>query len=193
MNQLQDLEALSKYKLELVKTTDDISVLFARYHPTRWEDFEQAPKQIVVNGVPFMLRSFTADGLNYITPHTANFVATQGVSELVAKWTRQVFTTATPITAAERAREELVEELLPELQKFTMTRPELDAAGYQNQSFGDIKSQIASEIADVAICLIDVCALLGINFELAVYEKLKINEAREWGEPDENNQRRHIK
>lgn len=92
----------------------------------------------------------------------------------VTAWTRSVFTTATPFSAMERIRQEL-----DELSEALVS--------------GAPKEAVESEVADVAHVLLDLCAMLGVNIDTATRKKLAVNKARNWSEPDENNQRYHVK
>jgi NTP pyrophosphatase (non-canonical NTP hydrolase) len=42
------------------------------------------------------------------------------------------------------------------------------------------KEELASELADVALYLLQLAAVSGIDLEKAIMEKLEINAAREW-------------
>ena len=42
------------------------------------------------------------------------------------------------------------------------------------------KAELASELADVALYLLELASVTGIDLEEAILQKLKINETREW-------------
>jgi len=42
------------------------------------------------------------------------------------------------------------------------------------------KAELASELADVALYLLELASVTGIDLEEAILHKLKINETREW-------------
>ena len=42
------------------------------------------------------------------------------------------------------------------------------------------KEELASELADVALYLLQLASVSGINLEQAILEKLKVNATREW-------------
>jgi len=43
------------------------------------------------------------------------------------------------------------------------------------------KSELAGELADVALYLLQLASITGVDLEQAILEKLKVNYAREWG------------
>jgi 8-oxo-dGTP diphosphatase len=42
------------------------------------------------------------------------------------------------------------------------------------------KAELASELADVALYLLQLASVSGIDLEQAILEKLKVNQSREW-------------
>ena len=45
------------------------------------------------------------------------------------------------------------------------------------------QQQLAGELADVALYLLQIASLAGIDLEQAILEKLKLNYTREWDQP----------
>lgn len=141
--------------------------------------FNDAPASLAVdvNGTrtEFVKRSWVQDGVLYVSGPGQPLFGRPPLHRAIAEWTRATFTTATPIDVARRAMEEC-QELIDELSTETAT-----------------PRSVGMEVADVFHCLIDLCALYGIDFEAVCFEKLGINKDRQWAPPDESNQRRHIK
>ena len=157
--------------------------------PCTWDIFDKAPEVIECQGHTFQKRSYTYDGILYRCGEEPFLTATVPLIEAVGQWTREVFTTATPHGATKRAIQEC-EELL-EVLKYWPPTYELYKDKYASPN--EIKAHIGSEIADVLHCIIDVGAQLGIDVTEALRQKLEVNKARTWSEPDENNQRYHVK
>jgi NTP pyrophosphatase (non-canonical NTP hydrolase) len=51
---------------------------------------------------------------------------------------------------------------------------------FQWQPESTRKEELAGELADVALYLLQLASVLGIDLEQAILEKLKINATREW-------------
>jgi len=47
------------------------------------------------------------------------------------------------------------------------------------------KAELAGELADVALYLLQLASITGVDLEQAILEKLKVNYEREWGKNDE--------
>jgi NTP pyrophosphatase (non-canonical NTP hydrolase) len=53
--------------------------------------------------------------------------------------------------------------------------------------WGDVvpdESELAGELADVALYLLQIASIAGIDLEQAILEKLKLNYTREWDQPE---------
>jgi NTP pyrophosphatase (non-canonical NTP hydrolase) len=48
--------------------------------------------------------------------------------------------------------------------------------------------KLAGECADVALYLLQLASISGIDLEQAILEKLEINKHRSWDQPEQNNQ-----
>ena len=55
------------------------------------------------------------------------------------------------------------------------------------------KEKMANECADVYIVLCGIARHAGVQLKDAVYQKMEINQAREWNEPDKDGIVRHKK
>jgi len=58
-----------------------------------------------------------------------------------------------------------------------------------NESFKD-QDELASELADVQLYLLQLADVSGIDLEKAVLDKLKINQSRIWDEPTDKEGKR---
>src|SRR5690242_18578343 len=91
----------------------------------------------------------------------------------ITDWQDSVFTKATPLSAAIHLQREIRELVF------------------------DIKNgnplSAKFELADCFLLLVGVAHLSNIDLEAAAIEKLEINKAREWGEPDAEGVVEHIK
>jgi len=47
------------------------------------------------------------------------------------------------------------------------------------------KTELTGELADVALYLLQLASITGIDLEQAILDKLKVNYEREWGKNDE--------
>jgi NTP pyrophosphatase (non-canonical NTP hydrolase) len=48
--------------------------------------------------------------------------------------------------------------------------------------------ELASELADVALYLLQIASLAGIDLEQAILDKLKVNYNRQWDQTEESNE-----
>lgn len=184
MTELPDFD-----KVHVQQVQKDCTFMLAPLTSCKYENFEASPQTVEYNGYKFEKRSWIFDGVVYWSG-TPTLERTESLQNAIGSWTRSVFTTATPADIVQRVvqeAEELVEAVSfhpPEFQQYT-------AAGMDSPVA--VKKAIGSEVADVVHCLIDLCAVLGIDFDAVCREKLEINKKRVWSEPDEKNQRYHIK
>jgi NTP pyrophosphatase (non-canonical NTP hydrolase) len=51
---------------------------------------------------------------------------------------------------------------------------------YQFQEIARDKDELASELADVALYLLQLASVTGIDLEQAILDKIEINKTREW-------------
>lgn len=101
----------------------------------------------------------------------------------ITKWQREVFPHATVESCAAHLKEELDEiiEAHKKVKPINMHHEELD--------------ELHAEFADAYILLVgmmDRAGLTLVDLEIAVYEKMRINKQRKWGQPDERGVVKHI-
>jgi len=100
----------------------------------------------------------------------------------IAKWQKETFEQATPLSTLTRLLEEIVElkgELINEKAHPTTTN----------------FNRVRMEFADCFILIFGSAAAYGLSFQNicdAIQEKFEINKARKWGNPDENGVVKHV-
>lgn len=165
-----------------------------------WDEFNKAPRELVIADHVFTLRGKSHDGFNYATRQDTHRIE-ETMQKTVGTWTRSVFTEATQQSVPVRALEECVELCLAaglSLNDVITAFGRVVVKSAEKNLNPDAKEhplwhKIAEEAADVAICLYDLMELGGRNLEKETLEKLEINKKRKWGPTDEHNQRNHIK
>jgi hypothetical protein len=185
-------ELIDEIKLnqaKVYKVTEDYVMMWVPVNACTPNHLQAAPASVEFHGVHFSKRSYVFDGILYHSGNEPTFVGRETLQRAVGGWTRSVFTTAVPVSVAERVVQE-GQELIEACKLWPPVYEDYTKLGYRTAA--DVADAIGAEVADVVHCLIDLCELVGIDLDKATRKKLEINKARKWGEPDENNQRRHI-
>lgn len=102
----------------------------------------------------------------------------QEIKEEITAWQDKTFPQATPLSAVTHLQREII-ELTFEVQIQHLKRKGT--------------SELPKELADVFLLTVAVAHLSGINLEEAIAEKMKINLARTWGEPDVDGVVEHVR
>lgn len=184
---------INEIDFQVNKLTETSTWLFAKFNACKYEHFVEFPDTVVVLGKAYRKRSFVHDGVMYVHGDDPILKAESTLQYDVTEWTRQIFTTATPISVAERVIEE-GEELVDAAKKYSsFVLSHKDSPEDNTAKLAELAKEVGMECADILHCLFDLCALISVDLFTLTREKLAINKNRQWGEPDKDNQRRHIK
>jgi NTP pyrophosphatase (non-canonical NTP hydrolase) len=100
---------------------------------------------------------------------------TKEMFEWITKWQKETFTQATPLSAINHLKEELVELI--------------DSAHLGN------RQDATKEYADCFLLLFGSAALYGLSYDdicKAINDKMEINKARQWGKVNDQGYVKHI-
>lgn len=111
----------------------------------------------------------------------------------VDEWQVPTFPSATPHGAAAHLRKEAI-ELYGELWEPAGNQFDGDVIGPLEREIHTYdRDLVRMEMADIFFMLVQLERTTGINLAQAVADKLKINEARAWGEPNEQGVVEHVR
>lgn len=182
-----------------------------------WDEYHKIPDQIEFQGEIFTKRSKGHDGVMFATGDN-EWTYEQTFQQRIAEWTRTTFPEATIPNIALRALGECLElcfaagKSINEVYDFlgagseSCTLVEKEWAKHvegwgldYRTSNRDWKSHphqvsVQSEVADIIICMTDICALMpGKDIQAITLEKLETLKKREVGPPNELGHRQTAK